>query len=192
MTGASSSPEDRVAPAGTVTGSAALRPNPGPLSWLARRGKLRYFLPWVGRDARILDLGCSDNWFKRGAAARGWTGVTGLDLMPPADIVGDVFNWRELGLSPHSWDAVVAFEVLEHGEFAPVIGELLRPGGLLFATTPVPRMDPVCHALERVGLLQRRTSPHTHLTDLAEVAGFDILDRRLKAGISQWAVLRSR
>lgn len=167
------------------------RPHPGPLSWLARRGKLRYFLPYVERDASILDVGCSTNWFKRSANKRGWTNVTGLDLAAPADIVGDVFNWPYLGLHAGSWDAITAFEVLEHADFAPVFHQLLKPGGLLFATTPVPAMDPVCHALERVGLLQRRTSPHTHLTNLREVSGFEVVDYKIKAGISQWAVLRA-
>jgi hypothetical protein len=94
-------------------------------------------------------------------------------------------------MKPHSWDAITAFEVLEHGDFAPTFRELLRPRGLLFATTPVPRMDPVCHALERIGLLQRRTSPHSHLTDLRRVSGFEVASWRVKAGVSQWAVLRA-
>jgi 2-polyprenyl-3-methyl-5-hydroxy-6-metoxy-1,4-benzoquinol methylase len=54
----------------------------GPLSWLARRGKLNYFLPKVPRDARILDVGCADNWLKRASAQRGWTGVVGIDFAP--------------------------------------------------------------------------------------------------------------
>jgi 2-polyprenyl-3-methyl-5-hydroxy-6-metoxy-1,4-benzoquinol methylase len=175
-----------------MTDVAAVRPpHPGPLSWLARRGKVRYFLPYVAPDARILDVGCASNWFKAAAADRGWINVTGVDLAPPADIVGDVCNWRELGMTEGSWDALTAFEVLEHGDFAPVFHELLREGGLLFATTPVPSMDPVCHALERVGLLQRRTSPHTHLTNLRELPGFEVVDYKIKAGVSQWAVLRA-
>jgi 2-polyprenyl-3-methyl-5-hydroxy-6-metoxy-1,4-benzoquinol methylase len=176
----------------TDVGPAAppLRPRSGPLSWLARQRKYAYFLPWVPKDARILDLGCAGNWFKQGAAQRGWTGVTGLDLAPPADIVGNVFDWRELGIEPHSFDAVTAFEVLEHGDFSAVIHDLLKPSGYLFATTPVPRMDGVCHALERVGALQQRTSPHTHLTDLRELPRFDVVDRKIKALISQWSVLR--
>lgn len=171
-------------------GVAAPQPQPGPLSWLARQRKYSYFLPWVPSDARILDLGCAGNWFKAGAAKRGWTNVVGLDLAPPADIIGNVFDWRELGIEPHSFDAVVAFEVLEHGDFAPVIRELLKPAGFLFATTPVPRMDRVCQALEKLGALQRRTSPHSHLTDLRQVNGFEVVDRKIKAAISQWAVLR--
>jgi 2-polyprenyl-3-methyl-5-hydroxy-6-metoxy-1,4-benzoquinol methylase len=106
--------------------------------------------------------------------------------------VGNIFEWEELGLEAHSFDAIVAFEVLEHGDFAAPIWHLLKPGGLFFATTPIPSMDPACKVLERLRLLQRRTSPHTHLTDLREVAHFDVVERHRKAGISQWAVLRPR
>jgi len=169
--------------------SAAAR---GPLSGLARRGKLKYFLPQIGRQARILDVGCSDNWFKHEASDRGWSNVVGIDLQPPADVVGDVFEWRALGLEPHSFDALVAFEVIEHGDFSGVMWDLLKPDGLLFATTPIPRMDPACRVLEHLRLLQRRTSPHTHLTDLRALACFDVVDRRIRAGVSQWAVLRPR
>ena len=162
----------------------------GPLSDLARQGKLKYFLRRVDKQAVILDIGCSNNWFKDAAGARGWSNVVGLDLYPPADIVGDVLEWRSLGLEPHSFDAIVAFEVIEHGDFSRVMWDLLKPDGLLFATTPIPRMDPACRVLERMGLLQRRTSPHTHLTDLRRLPYFSVLERRIRAGVSQWAVLR--
>ena len=162
----------------------------GPLSNVARRGKLKFFLPLVPKDARILDVGCADNWFRQEAEDRGWTNITGVDLTPPADIVGDIFKWRELGMEAHSFDAIVAFEVIEHGDFAPVFHDLLKPGGLLLMTTPVPRLDPVCQLLEHLRLLQQRSSPHTHLTDLRRLPSFDVVERRIKAGVSQWGVLR--
>ncbi|MHB1534526.1 MAG: class I SAM-dependent methyltransferase [Acidimicrobiales bacterium] len=164
--------------------------NKGPLSEIARRGKINFFLSRVGREARILDVGCSDNWFKKAAGARGWNNVTGIDLAPPADIVGSIFDWRNLGLVAHSFDAVVAFEVVEHGDFSRPIWDLLKPGGLLFATTPVPALDPICQILEQLYLLQRRTSPHSHLTDLRRLPLFEPVEHRVKAVISQWAVLR--
>lgn len=162
----------------------------GPLSWVARNGKLDFFLPMLPKSARILDLGCADNWFKGAAADRGWNNVVGIDLAPPADIVGDVNRWKELGLEAHSFDAVVAFEVVEHGDFSNPIHDLLKPDGLLMATTPVPRWDPVCQVLEALHLLQKRTSPHSHLIDLRTFPRFKVVDRRIKAVISQWAVLR--
>jgi hypothetical protein len=50
----------------------------------------------------------------------------------------------------------------------------------------------VCQFMEALHLLQRRTSPHSHLTDLRHLAHFEVVERRLKAAVSQWAVLRPR
>jgi 2-polyprenyl-3-methyl-5-hydroxy-6-metoxy-1,4-benzoquinol methylase len=154
--------------------------------------KLDYFLPLVPRDARILDVGCADGWFGSSAEARGYTNVVGIDIEPPADVIGDIRDWRAHGLEAHSFDAIVAFEVIEHGDFARAFWELLRPGGLLFITTPVPHLDGCCESLERVGLLQSRGSPHTNLTDLRELREFDVESYRVKALLSQWGVLRAR
>ena len=162
----------------------------GPLSNIARRGKVRYFLPKLPPDARILDIGCGDGWLARAAGTRGYPNVIGIDLYPPADIVGDVRNWRVLGLEPHSFDAIVAFEVVEHGDFSDVMHELLKPDGLLMLTTPIPFMDPACRLLESLRLLQRRTSPHTHLIDLRKFPRFAVSERQTRAGVSQWAVLK--
>jgi 2-polyprenyl-3-methyl-5-hydroxy-6-metoxy-1,4-benzoquinol methylase len=142
------------------------------------------------KTARILDVGCGDNWFKQSAAAKGWTNVTGIDLAPPADIVGNVLDWPNLELEAHSFDAIIAFEVVEHGDFSQALHDLLKVDGLLMVTTPVPKLDPVCRAFEALHLLQRRTSPHTHLVDLREFPRFTVVHRQIKAVISQWAVLR--
>jgi 2-polyprenyl-3-methyl-5-hydroxy-6-metoxy-1,4-benzoquinol methylase len=159
---------------------------------VARRGKLDHFLSRLSTDARILDVGCADGWFGRAARERGFSNVIGCDIEPPADIVGDIRSWRALGLEPHSFDAIVAFEVIEHGDFAPVFWELLKPGGLLCATTPIPHMDAFCEALERVRLLQQRGSTHTHLTDLRELREFEPVHYEHKAFVSQWGLLRAR
>lgn len=162
----------------------------GPLSWVARRGKVRFFMRWLAADARILDMGCGDGWFQEGCAALGRENVTGIDLYPPADIVGDVHDWAALGLEPHSFDAIVAFEVVEHDDFWEVFHELLKPDGVLIVTTPVPVVDPLLRVLEALRMLQRRSSPHDHLTDVRGVPHFTVAERRIKAFVSQWAVLR--
>lgn len=162
----------------------------GPLSWVARRGKVDFFLPRLPKEGVILDIGCGDNWFKTAAAERGWTNIVGLDLRPAADIVGDLTQWNDLGLRPHSVDAIIAFEVVEHGDFAQILHDLLKPDGQLIVTTPIPRMDPVCRLLEAFRLLQRRTSPHSHLIDLRRYPHFEVVIRETRAFVSQWAVLR--
>jgi 2-polyprenyl-3-methyl-5-hydroxy-6-metoxy-1,4-benzoquinol methylase len=165
------------------------RSRAGWLSRYARRRKLEHLLSFVEHDARILDFGCADGWASRWMRDHGWHDVTGLDLQPPAEVVGDIRRWESLGLERHSFDAVVAFEVLEHGDFAAVVRELLAPGGRLVATTPVPRWDWVCRAMEKAHILQERTGPHTDLVDLRAYPGFSVVDWRVKGLVSQWAVL---
>jgi 2-polyprenyl-3-methyl-5-hydroxy-6-metoxy-1,4-benzoquinol methylase len=162
----------------------------GPLSGVAQRGKIKFFLTWLPRHGQIMDFGCADQWFKRAAARRGLQNVVGLDLTPQADIVGDIFQWELLGLEAHSFDAIVAFEVVEHGDFSRPLHDLLKSDGVLIVTTPVPMFDPLCRLLEVLRLLQRRTSPHSHLIDLRRFPHFEVVERRIKVGISQWAVLR--
>jgi hypothetical protein len=121
---------------------------------------------------------------------RGWRDVLGIDLCAPADIVGDVTRWPETGLQAHSFDVVIAFEVIEHADMAQALLDLLKPGGVLMATPSVPRLDRVCRALERVGALQPRTSEHSRLVDLRAYPHFDVVERHLRGVVAQWGVLR--
>jgi SAM-dependent methyltransferase len=160
------------------------------LSTLARRRKVDHFFAGVPRDARILEIGAGGGWLRAALEARGFTAYTGLDLEGPADVVGDVNDWRALGLAPESFDVVVAFEVVEHVDCFAACHALLVPGGALFVTTPVPGRDWVMRLLERAGLNQRRTSPHDHLIDLRGAPFFEQREVRIVGGLSQWAVLR--
>jgi cyclopropane fatty-acyl-phospholipid synthase-like methyltransferase len=164
----------------------------GWLSRYAREKKLEFFFAQIPKDAAILDVGCADGWVRRWAESRGWTNIVGIDLVGPADIVGDVNEWPALGLQAQSFDAIVAFEVVEHGDMAEALRALLKPTGRLYATTPVPSMDWACKALERIGFLQERTSEHSHLVDLRTYPGFRPVDRRVKGLMSQWGVLAPR
>lgn len=160
------------------------------LSRYAREKKLEFFFSRIPAGSSILDLGCADGWVRRWATERGWDSITGIDLRPPADVVGDVNRWSELGLGAASFDCIVAFEVLEHGDLAAAVRALLKPSGLLMATTPVPRFDWVCKSLEAVRVLQKRTGEHVNLVDLRSYPGFEVVDWRVKGLISQWGILR--
>lgn len=165
------------------------------LSRYARRKKLDYFFGHIPKDARILEVGCADGWVGRYALGHGWADFVGIDIErpavhPPHEFVhGDINEWHALGLEPESFDAIIAFEVIEHGDFFTALATLLRPGGKLLVTTPVPHRDRVCELLERIGLNQRRTSPHTHLIYLDDLpADFRKVEATTKAGLSQWGV----
>lgn len=158
------------------------------LSEYARRKKIEYFLADIPKDARILEIGCGSAWVREFLTSHGWRGYVGLDLVPPADIVGDITRWRELGLQPASFDVVIAFEVVEHVDCFRECHDLLKPGGRLMLTSPVPGRDWVMKILEGVGLNQKRTSPHDCLVAFETVPLFG--DKRIEIvkGLSQWGI----
>ncbi len=158
------------------------------LSAIARRKKTAFFLDPLPKSARILEIGAGSGWAGAYLKRHGWRHYTGLDVVPPADVVGDVRAWDRLGLAAGSFDAVVAFEVVEHVDCFAACRDLLAPGGKLLVTTPLPHRDWVMKALEAVGLNQKRTSPHDHLVYLDRVGGFAGRDVRVVGGLSQWGV----
>ena len=160
------------------------------LSEYAQRKKIEYFLSGLPKDARILEIGCGSRWVGDYLRANGWEHYVGADLVPPADIVGDIKAWRELGLKPASFDVVIAFEVIEHVDLVSEAHALLKPGGQLLLTSPVPHMDWAMKVLEFLGLNQRRTSPHSNLVYFERLPLFEPVSLRRKAGLSQWGILR--
>jgi SAM-dependent methyltransferase len=160
------------------------------LSEYAQRKKIKYFLEPLPKESHILEIGCGSRWVGAYLKANGWTNYIGTDLVPPADIVGDIRNWNALGLSPDSFDVIIAFEVIEHVDLTAEAFALLKSGGLLLLTSPVPHMDWAMKVLEAVGLNQRRTSPHDHLVYFEKLSRFEPLSIRRKAGLSQWGILQ--
>jgi SAM-dependent methyltransferase len=151
------------------------------LSDIARRKKIRYFLDPIPRDAHILEIGCGSKWVGDYLRANGWNHYTGMDLFPPADVVGDIKRWRELGLTPESFDVIIAFEVIEHVDCFQECHDLLKPGGLLMLTSPVPHMDWAMKTLEALGLNQKYFS---------KIPDFEPVELKTKAGLAQWGILR--
>ena len=162
------------------------------LSEYARRRKMEFFLADIDRDERILEVGSGDGWVRDWCTEQGYEHYVGLDLKPTADIVGDIRDWRELGLEPASFDAIIAFEVVEHVDCFRECYALLRDGGRMMITTPVPHWDWLLRLLERIGLNQPRHSPHDNLVYLREVPVFEKKEIRIVAGLSQWAIFRKQ
>lgn len=158
------------------------------LSSYAAGKKMEYFLRDVPKDAAILEVGSGSGWVGPYLQRHGWHNYLGLDLAAPADIVGDIRDWRALNLHPDFFDVILAFEVVEHVDCFDACYELLRPGGKLMVTTPVPHMDWAMKMLEWIGLNQKRTSPHDHLIYLNDVPRFESRVTRTVAGLAQWGI----
>lgn len=151
-----------------------------------------YFLNRIAKHHRVIDVGAGSGWVCRHLRGRGVADALGMDTEGQPELHGDVNDWRELGLAPASLDVIVAFEVVEHVDCWQALHDLLRPGGVVLVTTPVPQRDWVMKLLERLGVNQRRTSVHNCLVDLRTVSQLELVEYRHFLGLSQWGILRKR
>jgi 2-polyprenyl-3-methyl-5-hydroxy-6-metoxy-1,4-benzoquinol methylase len=159
------------------------------LSQYAQTRKIEYFLNKIPKQARILEIGSGSGWVYEYLKQNGYNHYVGIDLEPPADVVGDIRDWKNLGLKEQSFDVIVAFEVVEHVNCFKECFDLLKPGGMLMITSPVPHMDWAMQLLELVGLNQKRTSPHEHLVYFEDIPFFKAKDIRRIGFLSQWGIL---
>ncbi|MBD3185983.1 methyltransferase domain-containing protein [Candidatus Bathyarchaeota archaeon] len=162
------------------------------LSRMARLLKQHFFLDRIPSHASVLEIGCGEGWVRSYLKQRGVLDYTGIDIEPPASIVGDIRDWESLGIERASKDVVIAFEVIEHVDCIQACVAILKSRGYLMATSPVPRCDTVLSWMERVGINQQRTSAHVNLLSLQELSQFKPVHFKKPAGIVQWAILRKR
>lgn len=160
------------------------------LSDFARRKKSDYILQIIKPGDAVLEIGAGASWLREPIIKGGAT-YHSIDLIEPADYVGDIRSWRNLGLPQAHFDVVLALEVLEHVPCLNEIRTLLKPGGLLFATSPVPEWDWACEILENLGLSQKRTSPHSHLLNFRAMPYLEALQIKRFGLLSQWGLFRN-
>ncbi len=161
-----------------------------PLQAWARSSRIRFFISYLHPGEHVLEVGPGEGWFRKAIAAEMSTSYLTIDTHAPANIAGDVRNWRQHGLEAGSFDVIVAFEVVEHTPCLPECRELLKPGGRLLITTPMPQFDWLLKLFENLRLIQARTSEHSYLTSVRSVPGFILEKARYPFGVGQWVVLR--
>jgi len=158
------------------------------LSEVAKQKKIKYFLIDIPKNHKILEIGSGSGWVSDYLKKNGWENYTGIDIVPPAEIVGDIHNWKTLGLEENSFDVIIAFEVIEHVDCFKDCLELLKPAGKLLLTTPYPLMDWFLILLEFLGLNQKRTSTHNNLVYLKKVSIFKNKKIKIILFLSQWGI----
>ena len=161
-----------------------------PIQGWAQKKRLKFFKHHFTDGLKVLEVGSGSGWLKPELVALGINDYIGIDVNPPADIVGDINKWRSLGLSANTFDVIVAFEVVEHVDCFSSCHALLKPSGKMLVTTPLPQTDWILKITEAFGLNQKRTSPHNHLIDLRTVSIFPCKQISIVLGLGQWAVLQ--
>jgi 2-polyprenyl-3-methyl-5-hydroxy-6-metoxy-1,4-benzoquinol methylase len=156
------------------------------LSDFAQKKKINYFLKDISKTSKVLEVGSGSQWLSRYMKGNGWDNYIGIDLEPPAEIVGDIRDWKILDIKPKSFDFIIAFEVVEHIDIFQEFQELLKDDGVLMLTTPIPNMDWVLKIFEFLGLNQKRTSPHSNLIHHNQLQLFTPIGLRNIAYLSQW------
>lgn len=160
------------------------------------RQRLQVIQAEYGKKGTLLDVGCSVGLFLREASDCGWQ-VHGIDVSRrmvehARDSLGldaRAGTLEESGFQPHSFDVVTFFDSLEHmpspASALKKARQLLKPGGLLLATTPnidglLPRWTYTV-LCKPFGVWEHPTPPdHLYefsvgtITKLLEYAGFEV------------------
>ena len=157
------------------------------ISDFAQRKKIKYFIEEIPKEKFILEIGSGSGWVGDYLKENSWTNYTGIDIIAPADIVGDIQKWKALGKKEESFD-IIASEVFEHVDCFKEYRELLRGGGMLLVTTPVPHMDWFLIMMEFLGLNQKRTRSHNNLVYLRIVSCFKNKKVKIIAFLSRWGI----
>jgi 2-polyprenyl-3-methyl-5-hydroxy-6-metoxy-1,4-benzoquinol methylase len=160
------------------------------LSDVSRNNKLKLIEKHCTRQDSILEVGSGSGWFAANLRQHGYR-VTTLDLAMPADIVGDINQWEQLGIRQGSFDAVIALEVIEHTDCLTALQAVCKVGGLIMLSSPHPKWDWVMKTLEYLRLTQKRTSPHDNLIDFKKITMPSVLNKR-PALIHQVAIFINR
>lgn len=132
--------------------SEVVKKNPGlyiaidtSVSWIHKEKFIYDFFETLSKDSKILDIGCGNGFFLDKLKTAGFQDLNGIDL---ANYLKDKshqhyivdINVEKLPLADNSFDAVTAFQTLEHLEnyflIEQEIKRILKPGGIFIFSVP--------------------------------------------------------
>ena len=147
---------------------------------------MKYLRP----NSSILEVGAGSGWFAQRLSDKGHN-VIMLDIVNPrADIIGDINQWRKLGIKKESFDAVIALEVIEHVDCLSALSSVCRIDGLIMLSSPHPNWDWAMKILEALHLNQKRITPHINLTDFKKI-NLPAIKRKRPLFIHQVAIFKN-
>lgn len=180
-----------------------------PIDRTLRRLRARAVDRHVPAGSRVLDVGCGlDNWLVR-SSDRFRSDSVGIDPDLDEECVDD--RGRRATVDdiaveqPGGFDAATSLAVIEHLPTDQVAGHLtairtvLRPGGVLFLTTPTPRSKPVleflAYRLKVISAHEIRDHRHyydeTELVEAMRRAGFERIEHEhFQFGLNQRVLAR--
>lgn len=170
-----------------MSGAAPLLPVAGVAGRERQRRIAFFFDDYLDPASRILEIAPAAESLEAYLKEAGFHRYTRLAASPPADVVGDVRDWRALGLAPASFEVVLAIDALDWNGDEAACRDLLAPGGMLFATAPIPGRASLARLLAALGMVPPRRQAEA---DLSRVAGFATLAVCRRAFVEQWARLR--
>jgi hypothetical protein len=161
-----------------------------PLPLRLRQRRVAFFFDdYIDTDSRILEIGPGDGWLGAYLVHAGFLRYRRLHSQPPADIVGHLRDWRELGLEPASGEILIAFDGLPTPASYRDCWELLVPGGRLFVVAPIPGRRFFARALGLVGLRRPNLGDASPL-GLERLRGFVTRKLRRAQGVDLWVTLQ--
>jgi SAM-dependent methyltransferase len=173
-----------------MTSSGALKRAGGRAEREQRRRIAFFFDDYLDPESRILELGPAAGALEPYLREAGLNRYVRLDTAPPADAVGDVRAWRELGLEAASFDLVIAFDLPQLVDCLGACHELLKPGGYLFVVAPIPGRERLARALAALGLRRAPAASPARPVDPWKLGGFRLVASRRVGGVEQWWRLR--
>jgi 2-polyprenyl-3-methyl-5-hydroxy-6-metoxy-1,4-benzoquinol methylase len=180
-----------------------------PIDRALRRLRARTVARFVPAGARVLDVGCGlENWLVR--STNGWDPASlGIDPDLDEEHIGAQGRRADVheiaNEQPGTFDAATSLAVVEHlpvdtvRDHLAAVRATLRPGGLLFLTTPTPRAKPVLELLAfRLHLISaHEIRDHRHyyggpeLVDLLDSTGFEgVAHTPFQFGLNQRVLAR--